>query len=165
MKKLSNKKLILLVLLGILLVLILNYAFTYFHELGHQQAFKKYGIESNITLTLPKSTSMFTMGKALFSREDCKKINQLELSEKTEILLAGIKADVLFALVLIFLGMIFLLISLFYVNKKDSRKFYIFFILGIFLLLLAFARLVNIPTNLSYKHGTDVFWISNNLIC
>ncbi len=165
MERLNSKKKIFIALIFIFCLIFFNHFLSIFHELGHQQTLRKYGIESEITLNFPKFKERFLMGTIHFSKESCEKINSLPLNKKTEILLSGIKADIKVSVVLIFLGALCFVVSICFYSKKKSKGFYILFFIGIFLILLVMARILIIHSNLLYKPGTDVFWISNNVSC
>jgi len=155
------------IILGtIALLLLFYYLLSIFHELGHKKVLDDYGIKTRIKFNFPNSDKLFSMASNKFlTKEDCIKFNSLHLNQKTEALLAGIRADISVCTILIFAGLILIILSYGFYNKSQRRIFYILFYIGIFLILLAMARLVNVSTNLSYQPKTDVYWISNNLPC
>ncbi len=165
MKQISNKKIILISITIFISVLVFSYLLSFFHEIGHQQELIKHNIASKITMKYPKFQSMFSLATTRFSKEDCIKINSLNSQDKTNIMLAGVKTDIIVISILIFSGILSLLLSFFFYLKKNPSKYYLFFFIGIFLLLLAFSRVINLSSNLSYKQGTDAFFIINNLTC
>ena len=118
-------------------------------------------MESKIIFRLPQYKEQFALASTLF---DCNKFNPLPIENKINILLAGTRIDVFVSIILVFLGIFIILLSQYLFIKKSGWALPVF-ILGIIFLILVFAKLVNVTSNLTLKQGTDAYWISHNLSC
>ena len=116
------KKTILIILLSIAIVLILYYLSAIFHELGHKKTAEDYGIGMSISWKIPKLTKVTQIGVANFNTlENCKSFNELSQMERGDILLAGVKYDVISSCVLIFISMLIFVLTLFLAQKSEHH--------------------------------------------
>lgn len=110
----------LLILLSTFLFMIFS---TLLHELGHKRELKKNGIDAKIKFHMLKNIKNTFKGNNFFGecQFDEKKFNRLKESKRKNILLAGIKIDLILTFILL---IAFLFICLFAYLPKDNLFVY-----------------------------------------
>ncbi len=144
---------ILIVLSSLILIPLLSAFSTYNHEMAHVKALNKYGITASYQLNLNQYIKTFykfqlkpySAGTTYVKSED---LNKLTLEQKREVLMAGIKSDLIIIYLIAFL--IILNTSLFFIFRSKKLIFHLFFInitLCLWLTILAWSTISNLSIN------------------
>jgi hypothetical protein len=136
-------------------MILLNLSVLFFHELGHVTSAKVHDI--NFTISM-KSDGLFGPGAFAIplSNSDIETYNNLSISQKSDILLAGIRSDIIFMGILAFILLNFSA----YLAKKYKMSLMecsIMFILICFILLILYATYNNF-----FQYKGDVYNIIHN---
>jgi hypothetical protein len=115
----------------LLLIPFLTFESTYSHEQAHVKVSNKYGIQADNSLTLRQYLINFYKFKLKpyssgITYVQTKDLNELSLNQKREVLMAGIKSDLIFIYLISFILLIS--ISLFFIFRRENLILYLFII-------------------------------------